>query len=156
MDISPLVEELGRLCGSALDMPPGGAVALKFDGDVVVHLEHDAEDEYLHLYTVLGSEPADARASESIHRRLLVANLFGHHTGGAAIAIDPANGEILLTRRFELGQGRLDGDQVYAAIQGIAASADELEILIREGASSQSIDRTEPSTGAHSASTLLV
>ncbi|WP_187394990.1 type III secretion system chaperone [Pigmentiphaga aceris] len=102
MDISSLIALFGEQAGTPLALNQGGTLALAFDNDLTVNLEHDASQDVLHLYVIVGQEPADYDARPAFYRELLVANVFGHDTGGASLGIDDVSGEVLLTLRLPL------------------------------------------------------
>ena len=125
MDISNLIEMVGTRCGVSLSMPPGGTLSMTFEGDLAINLEHDIEQDVLHLYCVMGADPADDRSQLALYRQMLEANLFGHDTAGAALALDQGSGEVLLTRRVEIGA--LNGDLLHELLQSMARCATELK-----------------------------
>lgn len=103
MDISSLIALFGEQAGTPLSLNQGGTLALAFDNDLTINLEHDASQDVLHLYAIVGQEPADLVARPAFYRQLLVANVFGHDTGGASLGVDDLSGEVLLTVRLPLG-----------------------------------------------------
>ena len=108
MDISSLIALFGEQAGTPLSLNEGGTLALAFDDDLTINLEHDVSQDLLHLYAIVGQEPADLAARPAFHRQLLVANVFGHDTGGAALGIDDNTGEVLLTLRLPLAGAQVD------------------------------------------------
>lgn len=78
-----------------------GCARLLFEGSVAIDLEIDPSADRIQLYCVLGPVPAGER--ETLYRRLLEGNLFGTHTGGAALSIDPVQDEVLLCRQYPVG-----------------------------------------------------
>jgi len=102
MDISSLIALFGEQAGTPLALNQGGTLALAFDHDLTINLEHDASQDLLHLYVIVGQEPADHTARPAFYRQLLVANVFGHDTGGASLGVDDISGEVLLTWRLPL------------------------------------------------------
>lgn len=103
MDAPRLIAALGQDTGTPLSLSAAGTVALQFDSGVTLHLEHDAQQDVLHCYAVLGQEPADADQRSRLHAALLSANAFGRDTGGATLGVDDATSEVILSRRLELG-----------------------------------------------------
>lgn len=100
MNLSDLLAEFGRsACLGALALDDRGLCRLRFDGRLVVDLELDADTGRLHVYSVLGAIPAEGR--EALYEEMLSANLFGQDTGGAVLAIDALQGEVLLCRTLE-------------------------------------------------------
>lgn len=71
------------------------------------------------MYAVLGPVPPGNR--ESLYRNLLEGNLFGTHTGGAALAIDPVQEEILLCHRADLKS--MTADLLAESLQAFAGVA---------------------------------
>jgi hypothetical protein len=70
-----------------------GCARLRVDERIDLNFER-SNGHLLHVYCTLGKLPSDNR--EAVYERLLMANLFGTETGGAALAIDPAFGEVVL------------------------------------------------------------
>lgn len=91
-----LFAELGQKMNlPALALDAQGLAKLVFDGKVEVNIEHDANTNQLHLYTILGQAPASNAAP--VLEKLLAGNLFGQATQGAVLAIDPLTDDILIT-----------------------------------------------------------
>lgn len=107
MDISSLITLFGEQAGTPLTLASGGTLALAFDGDLTLNLEHDAVKDVLHLYVIVGQEPSDHAARAVFYRQLLVANAFGHDTGGATFGMDDDSGEVLLTWRLPLANAEV-------------------------------------------------
>ncbi len=121
MDVSTLVAEFGRRAGTPLVLQAGGTLALAFDNGLTVNIEHEAAPDLLHLYVVLGQEPADPAARATYYRALLIANPFGQAAGGGAFGIDDTTGEVLLTRT--LPTATLDGTQLELALRHLVEAA---------------------------------
>jgi hypothetical protein len=105
MDTPTLAQDLlaayGQLVGLAnLRFDAHGCARLMFQESLAVDLEVDAGAGCLHAYSVLGPVPAGDR--EALYRKLLEANLFGTQTGGATLAVDAVQEEVLLCRRVDL------------------------------------------------------
>jgi hypothetical protein len=139
VDICELIDDLGRVCGTPLNMPLGRTLSVRIDNGAPAHLEHDPVHDVLYVYTHLGEEPQDDAARGRLYRRLLLLNLFGHETAGARIAIDGSNGEILLTHRLETS--RLTGDSLHAALQAMAASAEHVRAVVGNAAEAPQGDK---------------
>jgi hypothetical protein len=96
-----LLSAYGQLAGMpGLKFEPHGCARLLFDKSIAIDLEIDEEAGCIQVYGVLGVVPSTGR--EALYRRLLEGNLFGTQTGGAALAIDPVQDEVLLCRRVDL------------------------------------------------------
>ena len=96
MNPQNLLAELGQKMNlPALVLDAQGLAKLVFDAKVEVNIEHDANANQLHLYTILGQAPATNAAP--VLEKLLAGNLFGQATQGAVLAIDPLTDDILIT-----------------------------------------------------------
>lgn len=102
-----LVNEFGTKLGvPAIEADEEGYVALTFD-DLTVHLQYDAEEDGLIVFTRLGEIEEDR--AEQIYRLLLGANLFWQGAKGATFSIEPATGMVFLADRQAMGSVRLEG-----------------------------------------------
>ncbi len=102
MDANQILTSLGLTVGLPdLAFDGNGCARLLFDQRLAVDFEHDADAGSIHLYTVLGSSPAQG-SGEALYRRLLEGNFFGIQTQGATLSMDAARGEIILSRSVEL------------------------------------------------------
>lgn len=100
MNATSLLSELGSLMGvSGLQFDAQGCARLVFDGAVTLNLEHEAGSSRLQIYSVIGKVPLENR--EHVFQLLLEGNLFGAETGGAVLAVDPMEREIILFRTLE-------------------------------------------------------
>ena len=72
---------------------------LVFDHRLTVDLECQPDQNVLHIYSVVGQ---DTSLDAAGYRELLSANLFGHGSGEAVLAIDDQRDEILLFRSWNL------------------------------------------------------
>lgn len=103
MNAVSLLSELGSQMGiSGLQFDDQGCARLVFDGAVTLNLEHEPGSSKLQIYSVLGKVPVENR--EHVFQILLEGNLFGAETGGAVLAVDPLEREIVLFRTLE-GEG---------------------------------------------------
>ena len=84
-----------------MSLSEAGTLALQFENDVILNLEHASSEDALHLYVIVGEDPYDDDERLALYGGMLEANLFCHDTA-AARWLDDATGEILLTRRVEL------------------------------------------------------
>lgn len=100
MNANSLLSELGTLMGvGGLQFDEQGCARLVFDGAITLNLEHEAGSSRLQIYSVLGKVPLEDR--EHVYQLLLEGNLFGAETGGAVLAIDGLEREIVLFRTLE-------------------------------------------------------
>jgi hypothetical protein len=79
-----------------------GHCELRFDEKYAVHLQHDAEQNTLTLYTVVGQVPPLAK--QAAYEMLLKANLFWLGTDGATLGLDAQSGTVFLARRLALAE----------------------------------------------------
>ncbi|OZI62086.1 type III secretion system chaperone [Bordetella genomosp. 11] len=126
MDAHKLIALFGEESGVPLTLGESGTIDLIFDNDVTVTLEHDDPQDMLHVYTVLGQEPAETEQQLALYRDMLSANAFGHETEGAALSLDDRTGEILLTRRLELA------DSTVTQLRRIVESMVDVSMSWRE------------------------
>lgn len=84
----------------ALRLDAHGCARLQVDQRWTVHLEVSDADGVVHLYGTVA--PAPASPGEAYWRTLLEANLFGQATGGATLALDAQQAEIVLCDRVPL------------------------------------------------------
>lgn len=128
MDISSLIALFGEQAGTPLTLTEGGTLALAFDRDLTLNLEHDASQDVLHLYAIVGQEPTDHARRAAFYRQLLTANVFGHDTGGAALGVDDLSGEVLLTWRLPLAGAEVSvlRDAVQSMVSTAASWRDRL------------------------------
>lgn len=102
MQLSNLIALYGQESGVPLSMKENGTLALAFNKDLVVNLEHDTGADLLHLYVVVGTEPHSDLECSILFRLLLGSNSFGHETNGATLSLDRVTKEILLTDRLHV------------------------------------------------------
>lgn len=101
MNAVSLLSELGSQMGiSGLQFDDQGCARLVFDGAVTLNLEHEPGSSKLQIYSVLGKVPVENK--EHVFQILLEGNLFGAETGGAVLAVDPLEREIVLFRTLEV------------------------------------------------------
>ena len=114
MNAADLIAEIGSQMNlPSLRLDENGQCRLVFDEKTVVDVEQDEAAGRLHLYSVLGRLPHEGR--EALYEQLLEANLFGRDTGGAVLAVDLFEDEVLLART--LATERLDFTE-FAQIMG--------------------------------------
>lgn len=124
MRIGSLIEAFGIRCGTPLEMLPAGTLALSFHGCATINLEHDAQEDMLHVYSTVGQDPVDDVVRVAVYRMLLEANLFGHETLGGTLSLDTTTGELLLTRRVAVDH--LDADALYGVVRDMVHAAEQI------------------------------
>lgn len=102
MHIDELIARLGtELNISDLGLNSDNVCRLVLNDSVAIGLEWHDDLGVLHLYCSIGVIP-EYEDADGWMRLVLGANLYGKQTGGAAIAYDLEEGEIVLCRRFVL------------------------------------------------------
>ena len=142
MDVHTLVSLLGDRAGIPLSLSEAGTLALQFENDVILNLEHASSEDALHLYVIVGEDPYDDDERLALYGGMLEANLFCHDTGGGSLGLDDATGEILLTRRVELVVA--DVGYLSEAIETLVAAAMQWKSKIAGAAMSESIPPAGP------------
>lgn len=104
MTFGELVDRLGVKLGVEIE-DAGGAVALQIDGETVI-LQH-ADDDLVLLRADLGEIPPDRR--DALASAALRGNFLYRGTGGATLAVNPADSHLHLHKYNWLG--RLDADK---------------------------------------------
>jgi hypothetical protein len=119
--IDQLLLNLGQTAGlpQPLRFDAHGCARLVFDGALAIDFERDSEASVLHIYSVLGSLPAEGR--EALYAQLLEANLFGAGTQGCTLAVDRDAHEVVLCRTVA-AQGLGDAMLVQHVEQVVAAA----------------------------------
>ena len=115
MTFGELIDVLGKRLGVEIE-DAGGAFALEIDGETVIL--QDA-GELLLVRAEVGEIPADGR--EGILASAMEANFLYQGTGGATLAVNPADGRLHLQKYNWME--RLDADSVLAAIGNMADTA---------------------------------
>ena len=115
MTFGELIDVLGKRLGVEIE-DAGGAAALEIDGETVVL--QDA-GELLLVRAEVGEIPADGR--EGILASAMEANFLYQGTGGATLAVNPADGMLHLQKYNWME--RLDAESVLAAIGNMADTA---------------------------------
>jgi hypothetical protein len=99
MSIDELLREFGSRSGlGVLSRNGEGVCRLIFNGGLIVDIEAPDRDPDLHLTATVG--PLAPRASASLLRALLSANLMTRESGGAALALDLNRDEVVLHRQL--------------------------------------------------------
>ncbi|MFY3305593.1 type III secretion system chaperone [Achromobacter xylosoxidans] len=144
MDAHTLVSLLGDRAGIPLSLSEAGTLALLFENDVILNLEHAASEDALHLYVIVGGDPYDDEERLALYGDMLEANLFCHDTGGGSLGLDDATGEILLTRRVELAMAHVG--HLSEAIETLVAAAIQWKSKIADAAiSDDAVALADPS-----------
>lgn len=112
MTFGELIDVLGKRLGVEIE-DAGGAAALEIDGETVIL--QDA-GELLLVRAEVGEIPADGR--EGILASAMEANFLYQGTGGATLAVNPADGMLHLQKYNWME--RLDAESVLAAIGNMA------------------------------------
>jgi hypothetical protein len=107
-----LIDVLGKRLGVEIE-DAGGAAALEVDGETVIL--QDA-GELLLVRAEVGEIPADGR--EGILASAMEANFLYQGTGGATLAVNPADGRLHLQKYNWME--RLDAESALAAIGNMA------------------------------------
>ena len=115
MTFGELIDVLGKRLGVEIE-DAGGAFALEIDGETVIL--QDA-GEMLLVRAEVGEIPADGR--EGILASAMEANFLYQGTGGATLAVNPADGRLHLQKYNWME--RIDADSVLAAIGNMADTA---------------------------------
>lgn len=116
MTFGEMVEALGKNLGIEL-ADEGGATAVEVDGiPVVLHM---ANDDLLLIHADLGEIAPENR--DRVLAAAMEANFLYQGTGGATLAVNPADGRLHLQKYNWME--RLDADSVLAAIGNMADTA---------------------------------
>ena len=116
MEYPELVKSLGGKLGIELD-GADGAVGIEVDGvPVILQLAGGRDGDILFTHSDLGEAPAERM--ESLLESALQANFLYQGTGGATVAMNPADGHLHLQRYDWLA--RLDADRALEALTRFA------------------------------------
>ena len=116
MTFGELVEGLGAKLGVEIE-DAGGAVALEIDGEAVILQQ--ANDDLVLVHADLGEIPPDRR--DEFASAALEANFLYTGTGGATLAVNPANAHLHLQKYNWLG--RLDVEKAIDMLSRFAETA---------------------------------
>ena len=130
------IDTLARLFEARLGLLDDEPTTIRLHDGNLVHLERFRPRNRLHLYMLLGAAPPADATSAGLYRRLLSANSFNEGTDGATIGMDEASGELVLSRRFELGG--LDGVTLHAAALSMSAIASRWRACIAQASTAGS------------------
>jgi len=99
MHVGQFLQQLGNELGVAdLAYNTESVSRLIVGNEMVIDLEYLEDRQIIQVYSALGSPST----GEEAWRELLAANLFGSGTGGATLALDEEQEEILLCMTFDL------------------------------------------------------
>ena len=116
MEYPELVKSLGGKLGIELD-GADGAVGIEVDGmPVILQLAGGRDGDILFTHSDLGEAPAESM--ESLLESALQANFLYQGTGGATVAMNPADRHLHLQRYDWLA--RLDADRALEALTRFA------------------------------------
>ena len=116
MQYVELVKALGQKLGLELD-GADGAVGIDVDGVLVIlQVAGGRDGDILFSHSDLGEVPAERM--DSLLKSALQANFLYQGTGGAAFAVNPADGHLHLQRYDWLA--RLDADRAFDALNRFA------------------------------------
>jgi hypothetical protein len=101
MELEQLLQHLASSLGHEnFELNENGVLSLRFDEDIVVHLEPDPDERHCHFYSALCRVPEEVEPRHRLLEALMTANTFGKGTGGAAFGLDESQNELVLTRTF--------------------------------------------------------
>lgn len=139
MTFEKLIDELGAKIGVEIE-DAGGAAAMEIDGMLVVL--QDA-GELLLLRAEVGEIPEDGKPA--ILSSAMEANFLYQGTGGATLAVNPADG-LLHIHKYNW-MDRLDADAVLDALDRLADSAAAWRKILADYRPHASVDNMPPSGG---------
>ena len=116
MTFGELVDGLGAKLGVEIE-DAGGAVALEIDGETVILQQ--ANDDLVLVHADLGEIPPDRR--DAFASAALEANFLYNGTGGATLAVNPANAHLHLQKYNWLG--RMDVEKAVDMLSRFAETA---------------------------------
>ena len=116
MTFGELVEGLGAKLGVEIE-DAGGAVAFVIDGETVILQQ--ANDDLVLVHADLGEIPPDRR--DAFASAALEANFLYNGTGGATLAVNPANAHLHLQKYNWLG--RMDVEKAVDMLSRFAETA---------------------------------
>ena len=125
MTFGELVDKLGAKLGVEIE-DAGGAVALQIDGETVI-VQH-ADDDLVLLRADLGEIPPDRR--DALASAALEGNFLYRGTGGATLAVNPADSHLHLQKYNWLG--RLDADKALDMLSRFADTVVHWKRFVRE------------------------
>ncbi len=123
MTLQELLNALNEKLGLDL-VYEGGATALEIDGIPVILQE--AEDGIVLVHADLGEIPVDRQ--DALAAAAMEANYLYQGTGGATLAVDPADGHLHLQKYNWLD--RTDADKALEALDRFAETATQWQALL--------------------------
>ena len=130
MTFGELVDRLGVKLGVEIE-DAGGAVAIQVDGETVI-LQH-ADDDLELLRADLGEIPPDRR--DALASAALRGNFLYRGTGGATLAVNPADSHLHLHKYNWLG--RLDADKALDMLSRFADTIAFWKRIVREASAAR-------------------
>ena len=130
MTFGELVDGIGEKLGIGIENA-GGAAALEIDGRTVVL--QMADDDLLLVRADLGEIPPDRR--DSFAYAALEANYLYQGTGGATLAVNPADSHLHLQKYNWLG--RLDADKTLEMLTRLAETAAAWQRIVSDASAAQ-------------------
>ena len=125
MTFGELIDKLSSKLGVEIE-DAGGAVAIQIDGEtVIVQL---ADDDLVLLRADLGEIPPDRR--DALASAALEGNFLYRGTGGATLAVNPADSHLHLQKYNWLG--RLDADKALDMLSRFADTVVHWKRFVRE------------------------
>lgn len=122
MDFKNLITDFGKSAGlDHLTITEDGTCAIRFDDRITLNIERDPIKDVTHLYVVLANAQQSLSAEKM--RLMLCGNLFGHDTGGATLALDENQQEIVLCRYVDFDIP--DVATLTSIIEKMAQAADQ-------------------------------
>lgn len=142
MTFDELMDEVGRKLGVEL-VTYDGMTQLTID-DMAVSVSEIAELDAVVLNGVIGEPPPQGLAA--LHRAMLEANYNFAGTAGATLSVNPANGELALTRLAPLAV--LDADGFLSLLESFVNVLEAWRTLVadyRPDEAGDAPERTRPS-----------
>lgn len=130
MTFGELIDKLSSKLGVEIE-DAGGAVAIQIDGEtVIVQL---ADDDLVLLRADLGEIPPDRR--DALASAALEGNFLYRGTGGATLAVNPADSHLHLQKYNWLG--RLDADKALDMLSRFADTIAFWKRIVREASAAR-------------------
>ena len=130
MTFGELVDRLGAKLGVEIE-DAGGAVALQIDDETVI--VQQADDDLVLLRADLGEIPPDRR--DALASAALRGNFLYRGTGGATLAVNPADSHLHLQKYNWLG--RLDADKALDMLSRFADTIVSWKKIVSEASAAR-------------------